>query len=98
MPPTVIVCEAGLIANEKFGTGFTTSVTVAECERLPLVPVMVIVKLPAGVEPLVETLSVEDPEPLTEVGLKLAEAPAGNPLALKETLPLKPLIAPMEAV
>ena len=40
------------------------------------------------------TVIVELPEPVTEVGLKLALAPAGRPDALKVTVPLKPLSAP----
>ena len=42
--------------------------------------------------------TVEVPEPVTEVGLKVAVAPVGNPLALKATLPLKPLSALTVAV
>lgn len=38
----------------------------------------------------VVTDSVELPEPTTEVGLKLVEAPVGNPLTVKFTVPLKP--------
>src|ERR1041385_5908924 len=49
---------------------------------VPLVRVSVSVKLPAGVDPAVVTVSVEEPAPLIEAGLKLAPAPAGNPLAL----------------
>lgn len=33
---------------------------------------------------------VDDPEPVTDVGLKLALAPLGNPLAVKVITPLKP--------
>ena len=33
---------------------------------------------------------VEDPEPTTEVGLKLLVEPVGNPLTLNETVPLNP--------
>ena len=44
-----------------------------------------------GVELDVFTDSVEDPEPVTEFGLKLAVAPEGNPLTLKVTFPLNPL-------
>ena len=43
-------------------------------------------------------LSVEVPEPVTEAGVKLPVAPAGNPLTLSVTLPLKPLSAPTVAV
>jgi hypothetical protein len=47
-----------------------------------------------GVELEVDTLSVELPEPVTDVGLNVAVAPAGNPLAVKLTLPAKPFKAP----
>jgi len=46
----------------------------------------------------VVTVIVELPEPLTEVGLKLALAPDGSPLALKLTVPLNPLNAVTVAV
>ena len=72
------------------GAGFTTSVTVVECVRLPLVPVMVTVYVPAGVAVVVVTDMVDEPDPVTEVGLKLALAPAGNPLALSPTTPANP--------
>ncbi len=39
------------------------------------------------------TVMVEVPEPLTEVGLKLAVAPVGKPLDPKVTAPLKPPVA-----
>jgi len=38
----------------------------------------------------VVTVRVEDPEPATEGGVKLPVAPAGNPLTLKVTVPVKP--------
>ena len=48
---------------------------------------------------LVETVSVDDPEPpLMEDGLKPAVAPDGKPLTLSETLPVKLLIAATVAV
>jgi hypothetical protein len=34
---------------------------------------------------------VEDPEPVTELGLKVAVAPEGRPDTLKVTVPLNPL-------
>ena len=40
------------------------------------------------------TVIVELPEPVTEVGLKLAPAPDGRPDAVRLTIPLKPLSAP----
>ena len=39
---------------------------------------------------LVATVRVEEPEPLTDAWLKLAEAPPGKPLALRFTMPLNP--------
>lgn len=68
---------------------------VAVCDKLPLVPVMVTVKAPAEVELVVETVRVELPEPVTEVGLKVPAAPLGNPLTLRLTVPVKPFSAPM---
>ena len=41
---------------------------------------------------------VEDPEPDTEVVLKLAPAPVGKPLALNVTVPVNPFTAPTVAV
>src|SRR5260370_34228998 len=71
--PEVKHCEA---------TGLTTSVTVAVCVKLPLVPVMVSIGLPVVVELLAEMASVEAPQPITEPGLKVACAPARTPRAL----------------
>lgn len=90
--PRLTVRVVGDAEMVKFGAGagFTTRVTVVEWTRLPLVPVMVRTKLPEGVVVLVVTDMVEEPEPVTDVGLKLAVAPAGNPLTLKLTLPLNP--------
>jgi hypothetical protein len=44
---------------------------------------------PAGVLADVVTVSVED-EPLAELGLKVADAPAGAPLELSATVPVNP--------
>src|SRR6476659_7121377 len=41
---------------------------------------------------------VEEPEPVTEVGLKLALAPLGRPLTLKLTVPVNPPSAATVAV
>jgi hypothetical protein len=46
----------------------------------------------------VVTVMVEEPEPVTEAGLKIALAPAGTPLAVRLTVPLNPLTAPTVAV
>src|SRR6185369_7188847 len=58
---------------------FTTNLTVVECDRLPFVPVTVNVLVPAGVEPVVLTVRVDEPEPVTEAGLKPPVAPVGRP-------------------
>jgi hypothetical protein len=47
--------------------------------------------VPVGVVLAVEMLSVEEPEPPIEAGLKLAEAPLGNPLTPRLTVAVKPL-------
>jgi len=46
--------------------------------------------VPAGVEQLVEIVSVEDPEPLIEAGLKLDVAPLGKPLTPRLIVPVNP--------
>jgi hypothetical protein len=46
----------------------------------------------------VVTLNVEDPEPVTEVGLKDDVAPVGKPLTLKFTVPEKPVPGVTDAV
>src|SRR5439155_23552938 len=55
---------------------------------------MVTMEDPYGVESVVKMVSVDVPEPLIGLTLKLAVAPAGNPLAAKETLPVKARMAP----
>src|SRR5215467_10403005 len=87
---TVMLVGESEIVKSGCGAGFTIRLTVVECTRLPLVPVMVTVYVPAGVVVLVVTDMVDEPEPVTDVGLKLALAPAGNPLALRFTTPENP--------
>ena len=53
-------------------------------------PVIVNVDVPLGVFLLVATVRVEEPEPVTEPGLKLPVARKGNPLTLKLTVPENP--------
>ena len=60
----------------------------------PLVPVMVSVELPTGVLAVVLIVRVELAPVATEEGLNEAVAPAGSPLALRLTEPLKPFRAP----
>jgi hypothetical protein len=45
------------------------------------------------VDALVLIVKVDDPWPVTELGLKVAVAFAGNPRTRNDTAPLKPLIA-----
>jgi len=91
LDPRLTVWELG--EAEILKSGFapvTTSVTVVEWTNEPLVPVIVSVYVPTGVEAAVVTFMVLLPEPMTEVGLNEALAPVGRPLALKVTVPLKP--------
>src|SRR5688572_1824238 len=81
---------AGAAAPRRSVYFVTVSDTVVVRTRAPLVPVMVKVNVPFGVLFFVATVSVEDPEPVTEGGLKLAVAPPGSPLAEKVTVPAKP--------
>jgi hypothetical protein len=56
------------------------------------------VDVPTGVLPVVITVNVEFPAPVTVAGEKLAVAPVGNPLALSVTTPPNPFNAPMLVV
>ena len=96
--PAVTVCDEGEAEIEKSGAAETTREVVVECVRLPLVPVMVSVDVPAAVVLAVVTVSVEVPLPLIVAGEKLGVAPVGNPLALRVTVPLNPLSAPTVTV
>ena len=60
------------------------------CVKPPLVAEMVRVKVPVGVLRMVLTVKVDEPEVVTDEGLKLAFARRGSPLTLKLTVPLKP--------
>ena len=71
---------------------------VAECVRLPLVPVTVSVEVPVGVVLPVVTVIVEGPLPAIVAGEKLAEAPVGKPLAVRPTVPVNPFSAPIFTV
>jgi hypothetical protein len=90
-PLVVVTAHTGV-------TELTVKLTLAECVRLPLVPVIVRVEVPAAAELLVVMVSVDVPEPLTEAGLRVAVTPAGAPLTPNATAPLKPLIALTVAV
>jgi hypothetical protein len=97
--PCVMVTLFGEEDRLKFGeaAAFTVSATPVAWTVLPLVPVIVMLKVPVGVVLPIVTVMVEEPEPVTEVGLKLALAPAGSPLVLNVTVPLNPLTDPTVA-
>ena len=63
--------------------------------RAPLVPVIVSVGLPVGVFEAVVTVSVELPEPGTDVGANNPVAFAGSPVTLRFTVPANPFKAPI---
>src|SRR5579863_4425117 len=69
---------------------FTVKLTVVEWLNAPLVPVIVSVLVPVGVFLAVDTVIVDVPEPVTELGLKLAFEREGSPLTLRLTTPLNP--------
>src|SRR5262245_39024106 len=66
----------------------TVSVTAVLCCKLPLVPAMVSVNMPLRLPAV--TVIVVVPDPVTEVGLKLALASRGNPVTPKVTAPVHP--------
>ena len=70
-------------------------VTYAGCVKTPvevLVPVITTWKL-AGVGPVIEMVKVDEPEPVTVVGLRLAVTPEEGPTTTADsaTVPAKPL-------
>jgi hypothetical protein len=69
----------------------TVRATVVEWVSAPLVPVRVIVDVPAGVFPATRTSTVEAPLPLIDAGVKVADAFEGNPVADRPTDPENPL-------
>jgi hypothetical protein len=60
----------------------------AVCERVPLVPVTVTVAAPRVA--VLDAVKVRVLVPVVEAGLNTAVTPAGNPEAVKATLPVKP--------
>jgi hypothetical protein len=88
--PPVVRPVVGEIAVT-VGAGVATErLTVDEWFKLPLVPAMVMVELPRGVDVEVATVSVDDPEPAIDVGLNVAVAFCGSPEAARLTVPLNP--------
>jgi len=65
---------------------------------ISFIPVNVGIDVPAEVLPIVVTVSVELPAPVTVAGEKLAVAPAGKPLALSVTAAANPFSVPIFVV
>jgi hypothetical protein len=68
-------------------------VAVTEWLSDPLLPLIARVELPAGVLPVVVTVSVELVPGVIDVGLKAAVVPLGRPLTDKFTVPVNPFNA-----
>ena len=68
----------------------TVSCTVVLCVLPPPVPVMVSTLVPTPVLLRVEMVSVEVPEPVTDVGLNVAVVRLGSPVTLNVTVLLNP--------
>jgi hypothetical protein len=72
-------------------------VTVVECEKLPLFPLMVKVYVPGGAFRFTEIVRLELPVVVTGLGLKVALVREGTPLTLRLT-ELEPPLAPSDTV
>ena len=82
-----LIFDATLIDT---GGSLIASVTVAVWLWLPLVPVIVRRKLPVGVVRLDVISNSEDPDFVTDGGVKFALAPVGSSPMLKSTVPSNP--------
>ena len=91
--PAGTVSAKGEAAMVKLGSAVTFNVRVVVSVIVLLVPVIVTVAGPTVAVFVAVKVIVLPAEPVTEVGLKLAVTPAGNPLTERATVPLKPLIA-----
>ena len=99
MLPAVTDCDAGAADSEKSGLEeFTCNVTVALWLKPLFVPARVRVKVPASVAFAVDIVKVDDPGPMIDDGLKLAVAPPGKPLVLRDTAPLNPFTGVTDTV
>ncbi len=87
--PATKLIEVGLAATVK---SVTVTETVAEWDRVPLVPVTVTVKA-AALEQLTVSVDVPEVPRVTLVGLRVAVQPAGAPVAVRLTMPVKPFTA-----
>ncbi len=97
----MVVRLAGATAMLKSGAGpaaVTVSVGVAEWANAPLVPAIVNVTVPVDALAEAVRVKVEVPDPVIEVGLKIAVTPDGTPVTPSVTVPVKPLSAPVVTV
>jgi hypothetical protein len=96
--PWLIETAAEAAAREKSGLGGAVTVTLIAvvAESVPLEPVIVTDAVPTVAVPDAENVTVL--VPVVDAGLKEAVTPAGNPLALNATLPLKPPLGVTEMV
>src|SRR6266550_5976387 len=74
------------------GDAVTVKLTEVPCVALVAVPVTVKVYVPGAAVPA-PTVSVEAPPAVTDVGLRVAVAPAGVPLTVRLTVSAVPLVA-----
>ncbi len=81
-----------LIEKSDAAAVVTVSATVVECVALDPVPVTVIAYDPGAALESAATVIVDEPPAVTDAGLKFADAPAGNPLALRLTDCAEPLV------
>ena len=81
--PDAVVCV--VVATASCGCSLMVNVTVAERVFPPPDASIVTVKLPVGVDSIVDMVNVEVKTGLPEAGLKLGDAPLGKPTAVKDT-------------
>src|SRR5580658_4100927 len=87
--PSVVV---SYFANTAVAGVKTVTETSIDCLMLPLVPAMVSMKAPPAIPTGTLTVRVVEPDPITEAGFNVAVTPAGCPLTVKLTVPVKPLV------
>jgi hypothetical protein len=71
---------------------------VVVCDKLPLVPVMVMVLVPRVARLLSVMVMVDVPDPVTLLGLKTMVVPLASPDAVRLTAELNPPTAPIVTV
>lgn len=89
-PPCVTVKLVCASDSEKF---LTVRVNVVVLVKAPLVPVTVMFEVPPATVAGTTNVKVLAPDPVTDAGLKLAVAFAGNPLTASAVAPVRPGLA-----